>query len=164
MPEKSENNPVIQRQYGLYTPLCKAREKLILESPFFFNIIAVSVLPCCVSVIPRASLPLIPCSQFCLLAKPCSTSNFIQVTWGSGSPPDLTRLQGRPLLQWCGFDMSNRSFQSGKKCPEAQRKKEKASACHSFTCNLGKLSYPSPLASSGGLGAFSGCSEPWLFC
>lgn len=49
MPEKKwKNNPVIQRQYGLYTPLCKAREKLILESPFFFNIITISVLPWCV--------------------------------------------------------------------------------------------------------------------
>jgi len=48
---------------------------------------------------------------------------------------------------------------SGKKCLEAQKREEAATACHSFTDSPGKLSYPS-LLSSGRLSTFFGCSEP----
>lgn len=103
-------NIAIQRQYGLFVLVCTARGKHAPESSFFLIIVPIFVPPLSVSFILRDSLPLMPYSHFCLLAKPYSDSSFMQVTWGSGSAPDLTHLHERLFLHWWGYRMSKYNF------------------------------------------------------
>lgn len=103
-------NTAIQRQYGLFVLVCKARGKHTPESSFFLIVFPIFVPPLSVFFILRDVLPLMPYSHLCLLAKPYSASSFMQVTWGSGSAPDLTHLQERLFLYWWGFRMSKYNF------------------------------------------------------
>lgn len=103
-------NTAIQRQYGLFVLVCNARGKHTPESSFFLIVFPIFVPPLSVFFILRDLLPLMPYSHLCLLAKPYSASSFMQVTWGSGSAPDLTHLQERLFLYWWGFRMSKYNF------------------------------------------------------
>jgi len=62
--------------YVIQQEILERRETFTSESPSFLISIPSSVPPLSVSVLPRASLPLMPYGQFRLLAKPYSCFPF----------------------------------------------------------------------------------------